>query len=153
MKKSEIDRAGLLEPGMPRHHPNGPCQQKESRAISGGVWDYVSASRLSLWLNCPLSFKFKYLDRIKTPTPPSLFLGQRVHAGLEAFYRYRQLGFDLPTKDLLRLSLQGWDHHVEQAQVAFGSPEGQRKAKQQVADFVLAYTAIFRKTKSSGCGR
>ena len=25
---------------------------------AGGVWDYLSASRLNLWLKCPLAWRF-----------------------------------------------------------------------------------------------
>ena len=41
----------------------------------GSVWDYVSVSRLNLWIRCPLAFKLRYLDGIRTPTSPALFLG------------------------------------------------------------------------------
>jgi nucleoside-diphosphate-sugar epimerase len=43
---------------------------------SGGVWDYVSASRLGLWLKCPLAFRFRYVDGIKPPPNPAVFLGK-----------------------------------------------------------------------------
>jgi hypothetical protein len=59
---------------------------------SGGVFDYVSASRLNSWLACPLKFKLKYLDRVPTPSTPPLFVGKACHAGLEVFYRHRMLG-------------------------------------------------------------
>ena len=42
---------------------------------SGGIWDYISPSRLSCWLACPLRFAIRYIDGIKTPTTPSLFIG------------------------------------------------------------------------------
>jgi hypothetical protein len=56
------------------------------------VDSYVSASRLNLWLRCPLAWRLRYKDGICTPTSPSLFLGKVVHFGLEAAYRHRQLG-------------------------------------------------------------
>ena len=37
---------------------------------TGGLWDYVSASRLSLWLKCGLAFRLRYVDGIKTPATP-----------------------------------------------------------------------------------
>ena len=60
-----------------------------------GVWDYISPSRLNLWLKCPLAFKLRYIDGVRSPTTPNLFLGKRVHQGLEIFYRHRQLGIQL----------------------------------------------------------
>jgi hypothetical protein len=61
----------------------------------GGVWSYVSANRLNSWLACPLRFKLHYLDGIKTPTTPSLFVGKCCHSSLETVYRHRQLGVTL----------------------------------------------------------
>ena len=31
---------------------------KESANGAGGVWEYISPSRLNCWLTCPLRFKF-----------------------------------------------------------------------------------------------
>ena len=52
-----------------------------TEAREGGVWDYISPSRLNLWLRCPLAFKFKYVDGTRSPTSPSRFLGKVVHQG------------------------------------------------------------------------
>ena len=48
----------------------------------GGVWEYVSPSRLNCWLSCPLKWRLRYLDGIRTPTTPALFVGKACHAGL-----------------------------------------------------------------------
>lgn len=63
-----------------------------SRDNSSGLLEYVSPTRLNTWLTCPLKFRLRYVDGIEEPTPPSLFLGKRVHNGLEFFYRHRQNG-------------------------------------------------------------
>jgi len=55
------------------------------RSAQGGVFAYVSPSRLNCWLSCPRKFAFRYLEGIKTPTTTSLFLGSAVHAGLKCF--------------------------------------------------------------------
>lgn len=49
-------------------------QERQSRA--GGVWDYVSISRLNLWLKCPLAFKLRYIDGIEAPPSASQFVGR-----------------------------------------------------------------------------
>jgi hypothetical protein len=48
------------------------------RSGQGGPWAYISPSRLNLWLKCPLAFKLRYIDGVKTPTTPSLFIGKQV---------------------------------------------------------------------------
>ena len=47
----------------------------------GDVRAYISPSRLNRWLRCPLAFKLQYVDGIRTPTTPNLFIGKQVHAG------------------------------------------------------------------------
>ncbi len=44
--------------------------------------DFVSPTRLNTWLSCPLKHKLRYVDGIKAPTSPSLFLDSRVHDAL-----------------------------------------------------------------------
>ena len=68
----------------------------------GGLREYISPSRLNLWLKCPLAFKLRYVDRVQTPTSASLFLGKIVHAGLEILYRHRQLGVLLSLEDVVQ---------------------------------------------------
>ncbi|HPM83888.1 MAG TPA: PD-(D/E)XK nuclease family protein, partial [Candidatus Anammoximicrobium sp.] len=75
----------------------------ELQAGQGGVWAYVSPSRLGKWLTCPLAFKLQYLEGLRQPTTPSLFLGKVVHTGLEAFYRHRHLGVTLEPVTIERL--------------------------------------------------
>ena len=67
---------------------------------AGGVWDYISPSRLNCWLACPLKFKARYVDHTKTPTMSSLVLGKAVHHAFEVVYRHRQLGVTLAAADV-----------------------------------------------------
>ena len=55
-----------------------------------GIWDYISPSRLNLWLKCPLAWKLRHIDGIKTPPTPALFLGTRVHDALTTAGRGRR---------------------------------------------------------------
>ena len=56
------------------------------KTISTGLTPYVSASRLNLWLRCPLAYRLRYIDKIPTPSTPNMFLGKMVHRGLELYY-------------------------------------------------------------------
>ena len=46
-----------------------------------GIDSYISPSRLNCWLSCPRKFAFRYIDGIRTPPSPSMFLGKVVHFG------------------------------------------------------------------------
>jgi putative RecB family exonuclease len=108
---------------------------------SGGVWDYISPSRLNCWLTCPLKWRLKYQDGVPTPTSPALFVGKVCHSSLEAFYRHRMLGITLPPNEVIRRMDAGWDQTVTEEQMTFESTAEETALRQQVADLVRAYLA------------
>ena len=106
---------------------------------TGAVDEYVSASRLNCWLSCPLKFKFRYLDGLRTPTTPSLFVGKVVHATLEAYYRHRQLGVTLDTAELTQRILSSWGPAVDAEKMTFASTAEEQALQRQSVDLVGAY--------------
>ena len=110
---------------------------KEKR--QGGIWDYISPSRLNCWLSCALKFKVRYIDGIKTPTTPSLFTGKQVHSALEHHYRHRMLGVTLPVDDVLARADETWGQTVAEEEMSFETSAKETAIKQQVANLVQAY--------------
>jgi len=104
-----------------------------------GVWDYISPSRLNLWLRCPLAFKLRYIDGVRSPTTPAMFLGKRVHQGLEIFYRHRQLGIQLEPGDVVRRMQQTWDAVVADEDMTFKSSTDAESLQSKEGDLVRAY--------------
>jgi putative RecB family exonuclease len=104
-----------------------------------GVWDYISPSRLNLWLKCPLAFKLRYIDGVRTPTTPALFLGKRVHHGLEIFYRHRQLGISLEPGDVVRRMNDSWDAALADEEMTFNSTADAESLRAKEGDLVRAY--------------
>ncbi|MCE9552605.1 MAG: PD-(D/E)XK nuclease family protein [Planctomycetes bacterium] len=107
----------------------------------GSVWEYISPSRLSLFLKCPLAFKLRYLDGIKSPTSPALFLGKIVHASLEQFYRHRMLGLTLGEEDLSSRLASFWQQSSSEEQMRFESVAQEALLQRQAAELVRAYVA------------
>ena len=105
----------------------------------GGVWDYVSPSRLNLWLRCPLAFRLKYIDGIVPPVTPSLFIGKRVHDALEVFYRHRHLGVDISLESVVRRIADSWEQAAEPEAMYFESVQESVKLQQQTIGLVTAY--------------
>jgi putative RecB family exonuclease len=105
----------------------------------GGVREYISPSRLSCWLACPLKFKLRYLEGFRTPTTPALFLGKVVHGGLETLYRHRQLGVMLDTNGLSRRMLESWAATVDEEDMRFENTAREIALQQQAIDLVTAY--------------
>ncbi len=64
------------------------------------VRDYVSWSAINTYLQCPLRYRFRYLDQLPEDfVNATLVFGQAIHAGLEAYFRQllttgRSLGID-----------------------------------------------------------
>jgi hypothetical protein len=111
----------------------------EPQTGQGGVWAYVSPSRLNCWLTCPLKFKATYIDGLRLPTTPSLFLGKVVHAGLEQFYRHRHLGVTLEPADVRRRMLEAWGPTIDAENMTFESAAAEQALQRQAADLVTAY--------------
>ena len=110
---------------------------------TGGVFDYLSASRLNLWLKCPKAFRHKYLDGIQTPTSPAAFVGKAVHTGLECFYRHRQLGFSLSAGDVASRVVDRWDQLVADENVSFTKAANEQECQRQVLALVQVYLQQF----------
>jgi len=111
----------------------------ERRRGQGGIWAYVSPSRLSKWLSCPLAFELQYVDGLRLPPTPSLFLGKVVHGALEVYYRHRHLGVTLEQADLSRRILESWGKAVDEEKMKFDAPTEEQALQKQAADLVTAY--------------
>jgi putative RecB family exonuclease len=94
---------------------------------------------LNLWLKCPLAFKLKYIDGIREPTSPALFVGKAVHAALECYYRHQQLGLALSGNAVVERMLDSWDSLAEAEGAVFESTANEIASLKQAVDLVLAY--------------
>ncbi len=104
-----------------------------------GIWDYISPSRLNLWLKCPLAFKLRYVDRIRVPPSPALFLGKRVHDALELFYRHRQLDVPLSMEGPVQRIADTWEEAIEADEMRFDSVAAELALKEQAAGLIRMY--------------
>lgn len=116
-----------------------PARDEQEPARREDIWAYVSPSRLNAWISCPLKFKLRYVDRIPTPSNPSLFLGKQVHRGLEHYYRHRQLGTILTPEDVAAWTLARWDQAVDEEQLKFNSAAAETALRRQAAQLLSMY--------------
>ncbi len=108
---------------------------------SGSVFDYVSASRLILWLKCPLAFRLKYIDGIQFRTPSAVFLGKQVHAGLEWYYRHQQFGLDLTSDDVCDFLRRDWSRSVAAEDMGFESAAEEAQLQTKAGGLIRSYLA------------
>jgi len=108
-------------------------------APSGSIWQYVSPTRLSCWLSCPLKFRFRYVEGLHVPPTPSLLLGQQVHRGLEYWYRRRMDRADVAMEETVAETIADWDRRVFDGEVQLDSPAEEARLRGQAGDLVRAY--------------
>jgi putative RecB family exonuclease len=111
------------------------------RSAQGGVFAYLSPSRLNCWIKCPRAFAYRYLERIKSPTTPGLFLGTAVHWALQVVYQHRQLGIRLEAGDVAKRLQESWGGMLEDQDMQFDSPAAEQALQQQAVDLITAYLA------------
>lgn len=74
--------------------------------------DHLSYSSISAYVSCPRSFRFHYLDKVETPTSPSLLFGSAFHDTVEDYLRMKVQ--DPPTCPPDQYWLTHWGKQLEQ---------------------------------------
>jgi len=79
-----------------------------SRVTKGSLFSH---SRLSCFENCPLQYKYKYIDKLKVEEFQTIeaFLGTMVHKTLEKLYRDLKFSKENSLKELLEFYNKEWD--------------------------------------------
>lgn len=89
-----------------------PSERSEQDNITA-LQATVSASRLSLFLQCRLKFYFRYVFKLKKPKTPSLHLGNAVHAVLKAWNKARWVQQPLSLKVVHETYQTAWADNSE----------------------------------------
>ncbi|GHT23259.1 hypothetical protein FACS189419_06990 [Planctomycetales bacterium] len=101
--------------------------------------EYLSATRLTTWMKCPLAYRLRYIDKMEQTTNPSLFVGKVVHAALAVIYRRQKEGKDTPISELPGLITGIWNEMLEVEPCFFDDDEHETKCRYQVVDLITAY--------------
>lgn len=87
---------------------------------------FISWSQLSTFRQCPLRYRFRYLDRLEPEfVASSLLVGSSIHSAIELFHRRQLEGGEPPTLDeLLSEFWEEWRSRVEESpEVRFAKNE------------------------------
>lgn len=90
-----------------------PPQELNEKQILTGLQNQVSASRLSLYLQCRLKFFFRYVLKLKKPKTAALHVGNSVHSVLKAWNKARWLNNPLNLKQAHDAYLKAWADESE----------------------------------------
>ena len=115
--------------------------QQEQEQASGQLLDYVSPSRLSLWMKCPLAFRRRYIEGLQTAPTPALFVGKITHSVLAHVYRLRAAKQDCTADMLPMLVADAWKFGMETEPCLFDDDAQEEKSRYQILDLVQAYLA------------
>jgi len=113
--------------------------QQEQEQAGGQLLDYVSPSRLSLWMKCPLAFRKRYIDGYITAPSPALFVGKITHSVLAHIYRMRTAGQDCTADMLPMLIADAWNFGMETEPPFFENDAEEEKSRYQILDLVQTY--------------
>jgi CRISPR/Cas system-associated exonuclease Cas4 (RecB family) len=103
----------------------------------------ISASRLSLWLQCSLKFYFRYILKVRKPATPSMHAGSTVHAVLQLWNmaRWRRETFELQRFETVFSSY--WVSLQEGASIRWdGEEDGQRTSAWHALEHYFSETPI-----------
>ena len=117
------------------------AQLEPAEHRASGVWDYISPSRLNLWLKCPLAFRLRYVDGIRSPPSQAQFVGKAVHRAAEFYYRHRQLGITLSVNCVTRYISESWDRAVQDEGLTFSSSADESAFQHEAVRLVETYLA------------
>lgn len=116
-----------------------PCSPQQAPSAGGGLWDYVSPTRLNTWLQCPLKFRLKYVDGISEPAKPAVFLGKLVHQALAHYYHHLKIGVTLTSPELQQWLTQFGPQAMAAEGIEFSSAVEADALQKQARELVLAY--------------
>ena len=123
----------------------GLTEQANAKTKPKGVAgrDFISWSQLSTFRQCPLRYRFRYLDRLEPEfVSASLLIGSSIHAAIEHHHR-RQLESEEPAvlDELLEVFWDEWRCRMEESpEVRFGKNEDvasiDNLAKRMLSSFI-----------------
>ncbi len=100
-----------------------------------------SNSRLSCFEQCPLKFKYKYIDKIKVETEETIeaFLGKRVHESLEKLYHDLRLEKLNSLEEVLEHFNSRWDKNWDDSKIIINGNVGIEERKNMGTRFLSSY--------------
>lgn len=116
--------------------------------IIRALQEQVSASRLSLFLQCRLKFFYRYVRKIQKPKTASLHVGNAVHSALKAWNKARWKGKPLSLKELHDAYSEAWSDTSEGVVLwEHGEEEEEKTTGWRLCDTYIRQAAPMAETK------
>ena len=124
-------------PALPGSNGHLPA---EEQLQGGDPLEYISVSRLKLFLGCRLKFYFEKVLALPKPTSPSFHFGKAVHAGLQHYNKARWRGGDASETAVLAAYQKAFDDPAR-GEVSFDSPADEAELRAKGEPLLRAYLA------------
>ena len=123
--------------------PNSARELVSERALQLTGRNYLSVSAVKQFLRCPLSYRFKYIDRIREETVSSaLAFGRGIHAALELWFTAQLEGQPEPTlEELLVEFWDEWKACEQETSIRLGKNEDITKIADMAQRMIAAFIA------------
>jgi len=137
--KEKIDKFGLLskEENQLSIFDFKPIEEEKETSRQLVPINYLSYSQIETFNNCPLQYRYRYLQRIPVPPPLLKLLGDTLHRTLKDFYQGIKQNKKLREKDLLEILNSNW------SSLGYASKAHEEKMKVQAKRMLTAFYQKF----------
>ena len=98
----------------------------------------ISASKITAYMDCPLKYKFRYVDKIEAEeTPAGLAMGSAFHRTLKHYYNNLVKGQRLNMEEIERTFREDWE--IQQTIPIRWNGDGPDALEQQGIDLIRTY--------------
>lgn len=102
--------------------------------------DYISYAQLSLYLQCPLKYAFRYVDGIRQVSVPSyLAFGKSIHRAIASFYETAQEGEPFRLDAWLGVFGTDWKEAQETQEIRYEKGEDYETLLRQGTELLRVY--------------
>ena len=86
--------------------------------------EYLSSSRINLYLNCSLKYKFHYIDKLPKPFKSSaLIFGSAIHSAISWLHKERMNGNEVTLERFIRIFDADWYVQKDDSNIRFKDGE------------------------------
>ena len=111
-------------------------EEKNSAVIRQPI-NYLSFSQIEAFNNCPLQYRYRFLQKIPTPPSGALTFGDSIHKTLKEFGEGVKNKQKLNQKDLLKILENNW------SSIGYTSKSHEEKARKQAEKLLINFYKDF----------
>jgi len=137
--KEKIDKVGILpkEENQLSIFDFKPIEEEKEMVRQNPPINYLSYSQIETFKNCPLQYRYRYLQRIPVPPSAAQTFGDTLHRTLKDFYQGIKQGKKLKEKDLWEILNNNW------SSLGYASKAHEEKMKLQAKRMLKAFYQKF----------